>query len=75
MELSGELHAPAALPPGKDPPLPRYPFDMKVGGPPLSYKKLQNRENKMGVRIMRTACTTSTSTFRDETLWSVPCEN
>jgi hypothetical protein len=30
MELSGKLHAPAALPPGKDP---RYPLDRRPGGP------------------------------------------
>jgi hypothetical protein len=30
MELSGKLHAPAALPPRKSP---RYLLDMKLGGP------------------------------------------
>jgi hypothetical protein len=30
MELSGQLHAPAALPPGKEP---RYPLDRRPGGP------------------------------------------
>jgi hypothetical protein len=32
MELSGQLHAPAALPPGKEPPL-QYPLYRKLGGP------------------------------------------
>jgi len=30
MEVSDGLHAPAALPPGKEPP---YPLDRKLGGP------------------------------------------
>jgi hypothetical protein len=30
MEVSGQLHAPAALPPGK---APRYPMDRRLGGP------------------------------------------
>jgi hypothetical protein len=30
MEVSGQLHAPAALPPGKEP---WYPLDRKAGGP------------------------------------------
>jgi hypothetical protein len=30
MDMSGQLHAPAALPPEKDP---RYPLDRRVGGP------------------------------------------
>jgi hypothetical protein len=30
MEVSGQLHAPAALPPGKDP---RYQLDRRLGGP------------------------------------------
>jgi hypothetical protein len=30
MEMSGQLHAPAALPPGKEP---RYPLDRTLGGP------------------------------------------
>jgi hypothetical protein len=30
MEVSGQLHAPAALPPGKDP---RYTLDRRLGGP------------------------------------------
>jgi hypothetical protein len=30
MEVSGQLHAPAALPPGKEP---RYPLDRRLGGP------------------------------------------
>jgi hypothetical protein len=30
MEVSGQLHAPAALPPGKNP---WYPFDRRLGGP------------------------------------------
>jgi hypothetical protein len=30
MEVSGQLHAPAALPPGKQP---RYTLDRKLGGP------------------------------------------
>jgi hypothetical protein len=29
MELSGQIHAPAALPPGKDP---RYALDRRLGG-------------------------------------------
>jgi len=29
MEVSGQLHAPAALPPGKEP---QYPLDMRLGG-------------------------------------------
>jgi hypothetical protein len=32
MEVSGQLHAPAALPPGKDPP-PWYPLVRRLGGP------------------------------------------
>jgi hypothetical protein len=39
MEVSGQLHAPAALPPGKDPP--RYPLDRGLGGP-------QNRSGRDG---------------------------
>jgi hypothetical protein len=31
MEVSGQLHAPAALPPGKNP---WYPLDRRLGGPP-----------------------------------------
>jgi len=30
MEVNGQLHAPVALPQGKEP---RYPFDRKLGGP------------------------------------------
>jgi hypothetical protein len=30
LEVSGQLHAPAALPPGKSP---RYPFYRRLGGP------------------------------------------
>jgi hypothetical protein len=30
MEVSGQLHAPAALPPGKEP---WYPLDRRLGGP------------------------------------------
>jgi hypothetical protein len=30
MEVSGQLHAPAALPPGKDP---QYALDRRLGGP------------------------------------------
>jgi len=30
MEVSGQLHAPAALPPGKEP---RFPLDRRMGGP------------------------------------------
>jgi len=30
MEVSGQIHAPAALPRGKTP---RYPFDRRLGGP------------------------------------------
>jgi hypothetical protein len=30
LEVSGELHAPAALPPGEEP---RYPLDRRLGGP------------------------------------------
>jgi hypothetical protein len=30
MEVSGQLHVPAALPSGKEP---RYPLDRRVGGP------------------------------------------
>jgi hypothetical protein len=30
LEVSGQLHAPAALPPGKRP---RYPFYRRLGGP------------------------------------------
>jgi hypothetical protein len=30
MEVSSQLHAPAALPPGKDP---WYPLDWRLGGP------------------------------------------
>jgi hypothetical protein len=33
MEVSGQLHAPATLPPGKEPPPPRYQFYMRLGGP------------------------------------------
>jgi hypothetical protein len=32
LDLSGQLHAPTALPPGKAPPL-RYPLDRRLGGP------------------------------------------
>jgi hypothetical protein len=32
MEVSGQLHAPAALPPGKEP-LVWYPLDRRLGGP------------------------------------------
>jgi hypothetical protein len=38
MEVSGQLHASAALPPGKDP---RYPLDRRLGGP-------QNRSERGG---------------------------
>jgi hypothetical protein len=30
LEVSGQLHAPASLPPGKEP---RYPLDMRLDGP------------------------------------------
>jgi hypothetical protein len=30
MEVSGQLHAPAALPPGKEP---QFPLDRRLGGP------------------------------------------
>jgi hypothetical protein len=30
MEVSGQLHAPAGLPPGRKPP---YPLDRRLGGP------------------------------------------
>jgi hypothetical protein len=30
MEVGGQFHAPAALPPGKEP---RYPLDRRLGGP------------------------------------------
>jgi len=33
MEVIGQLHAPAALPPEKAPPLPRYTLDRRLGGP------------------------------------------
>jgi hypothetical protein len=39
MEVSGQLHAPAALPPGKAPSW--YPLDRKLGGP-------QNRSGRGG---------------------------
>jgi hypothetical protein len=32
MEVSGQLHAPAALPPGKEP---WYPLDRRLDGPPI----------------------------------------
>jgi hypothetical protein len=38
MEVSGQLHAPAALPPGKSP---RYPLDRRLGGP-------QSRSGRFG---------------------------
>jgi len=38
MEVSGQLHAPAALPQGK---CPRYPFDRRLGG-------LQSRSGRGG---------------------------
>jgi hypothetical protein len=34
MEVSGQLYAPAALPPGK---IPRYPLDRRLGGPQSGY--------------------------------------
>jgi len=41
MEVSGQLHAPAALPPGKEP---WYPLDRRLGGP-------QSRSGRGGVII------------------------
>jgi hypothetical protein len=41
MEVSGQLHAPAGLPPGKDP---RYPLDRRLGGP-------QSRSGRGGEEI------------------------
>jgi hypothetical protein len=39
MEVSGQIHASAALPPGKDP---QYPLDRRLGGP-------QSRSGRCGV--------------------------
>jgi hypothetical protein len=44
MEVSAQLHAPAALPIGKEPP-PRYPLDRRLGGPqsrsgPVIYSRM-----------------------------------
>jgi len=36
MEVSGQLFAPAALPPGKEP---RYPLDRRLGGPQVKHFK------------------------------------
>jgi hypothetical protein len=33
MEVSGQLHDPAALPPGREPPPRWYPLDKRLGGP------------------------------------------
>jgi hypothetical protein len=41
MEVSGQLHAPAALPPGKSP---RYPFYRRLGGPQIK-RCTQGNEN------------------------------
>jgi len=45
MEVSGQLHAPAALPPGKSP---RYPLDRRLGGPP-SQSRRGDEEKKIPV--------------------------
>jgi hypothetical protein len=45
MEVSGQLHAPAALPPGKSP---WYPLDRRLGGP-QSRSILHKRHKKLGL--------------------------
>jgi hypothetical protein len=46
LEVSGQLHAPAALPPGKSP---RYPLDRRMGGP-QSRSGRRRRENSWPYR-------------------------
>jgi hypothetical protein len=51
MELSGQLHAPAALPPGKEP---WYPLDKRLGGPQSPSGRFLRR--KFLVTFSESAC-------------------
>jgi hypothetical protein len=42
MEVSGQLHAPAALPPGK---APRYSLDRRLGGPQSRFERCEGDKN------------------------------
>jgi hypothetical protein len=42
MEVSGQIHAPAALPPGKDP---RYPLYKRLDGPQSQSRRGGDEEN------------------------------
>jgi hypothetical protein len=42
MEVSGQLHVPAALPPGKNP---QYPFNERVGGPHSRFRRFGEQKN------------------------------
>jgi hypothetical protein len=48
MEVSGQLHAPAALPPGKDT---RYPLDRRLGGPQSQSGRGGEEKNSQPLRI------------------------
>jgi len=44
MEVSGQLHVPAALPPGEDP---QHPLDRRLGGGPRSWSGRSGEEKKI----------------------------
>jgi hypothetical protein len=66
MEVSGQLNAPAALPPGKVPP--RYPLDRRLGGP-------QSRSGRRGEeKILDPTGTPQTpSPVSRYTDYAIPC--
>jgi hypothetical protein len=49
MEVSGQLHTPAALPPGKEPR--RYPLDRRLGGP-QSRSGLRGEKNNLVLPVI-----------------------
>jgi hypothetical protein len=42
LEVSGQLHSPAALPPGKSP---RYPLDRRLGGPQSRFGQFRSENS------------------------------
>jgi hypothetical protein len=60
MEVSGQLHAPTALPPGKEPP---YPLDKRLGGP-------QSRSGRYGEE--RNLTPAFQPVARRYTYWAIP---
>jgi hypothetical protein len=72
MEVNGQLHAPATLPPGKEP---RYPLDRRLGGPQSRSGRSGEEKNSQtdisaGCKTLDSQSNSLTTLLLDEKIWT-----